>query len=54
VEMMARCEILYSIKSKTLLKNNGQYSGIYSIDVDPRKISGRSSVASILGGKNRQ
>jgi hypothetical protein len=42
------------IKSKTLLKNNGRYSGIYIIDVDLRKFSGRSSVASIFGGKNRQ
>jgi hypothetical protein len=27
---------------------------IYRIDVDPRKFSGQSSVASIFGGKNRQ
>jgi hypothetical protein len=37
-----------------LLQNKGRYSGIYSIDADPRKISGRSSVASIFGGKNKQ
>jgi hypothetical protein len=34
-----------------LLKNTGRYSGLYSIDADPKKISGRSSVASIFSGK---
>jgi hypothetical protein len=51
VEMMARWARAITfiildpnrIKSKTLLKNNGRYSGIYSIDMDPRKISGRSN-----------
>jgi hypothetical protein len=42
------------LKFKTLLKNNGQYSSLYNIKADPWNLSGRSSLASIFGGKNKQ
>jgi hypothetical protein len=56
---VSKSDKLYSIQTGSNPKCYRRIMGgtavpIYIIDVDPRKISGQSSMASIFGGKNRQ